>query len=259
MRRTIVSAILLPLLILYIMKLSAGWYAGLLVFSAFVALIEFTGMYRLSRPLKTATVLTGPLTIAVYYLRPEFAVYAFIFSLMALMSVRLFSVKDPSGALKDMAPAVVGLFYIPLLMLPQVNIRLIGPEWTIFYYGATWGADGMAYYVGSTMGKRKLYESVSPKKTVEGAIGSVIGGAMGTLVLLVFMDIKADVITALAIGFAVGAVAIIGDLVESMLKRDADIKDSGGLIPGGHGGFLDKMDSGLFSGPVFLAVYHLMK
>jgi phosphatidate cytidylyltransferase len=104
------------------------------------------------------------------------------------------------------------------------------------------------------MGKNKLYPSVSPKKTIEGAVGSVVGGILGTVITKTVFGIPGlTIIGAIAIGATLGITAIIGDLIESMFKRDAGIKDSGSYIPG-HGGVLDKLDGLLVSGPVLYLI-----
>jgi phosphatidate cytidylyltransferase len=107
----------------------------------------------------------------------------------------------------------------------------------------------MAYYIGKGFGKRKLYVEMSPNKTVAGATGSVIGGATGALLLQTVIVPQLTAPSAVFAGIMIGIVTIVGDLVESMFKRDAGVKDSGGIIPG-HGGVLDKVDGALFAGPV---------
>jgi phosphatidate cytidylyltransferase len=109
--------------------------------------------------------------------------------------------------------------------------------------------DSAAYYIGSAFGKNRLYPLVSPKKSIEGAIGGLFGSLCGTMLSkfiffpqLTFLD---AVITALVIG----TVGQTGDLFESLLKRSFGVKDSGTLIPG-HGGVLDRLDSILFAAPV---------
>ncbi len=109
--------------------------------------------------------------------------------------------------------------------------------------------DSAAYYTGSAFGKHRLYPLVSPKKSVEGAIGGLIGSLGGTLLAkftffpqLTFSD---AVVTALVIGM----VGQAGDLFESLLKRSFGVKDSGTIIPG-HGGVLDRLDSILFAAPI---------
>jgi phosphatidate cytidylyltransferase len=91
---------------------------------------------------------------------------------------------------------------------------------------------------------------MSPNKTVEGAIGSLIGGVIGTLLIKFTLLDGISLSHAVILGVAVGFASIIGDLVESMFKRDAGVKDSSSIVPG-HGGFLDKIDSVTFAGPVF--------
>ncbi|MBS1233330.1 MAG: phosphatidate cytidylyltransferase, partial [Nitrospirae bacterium] len=105
-----------------------------------------------------------------------------------------------------------------------------------------------AYYIGKSIGKRRLYREVSPNKTVAGAGGSVIGGMVGALLLRMLIVPQLGLLPTLFIGVMVGIISIIGDLVESMFKRDAGVKDSGAIIPG-HGGILDKIDGALFAGP----------
>jgi phosphatidate cytidylyltransferase len=107
----------------------------------------------------------------------------------------------------------------------------------------------MAYYIGKGIGKRKLYREVSPNKTVAGAAGSLIGGITGALILRALIVPQITASAALFIGATIGIISVIGDLIESMFKRDAGVKDSGIIIPG-HGGILDKIDGSLFAGPV---------
>jgi phosphatidate cytidylyltransferase len=180
-----------------------------------------------------------------------------VVSIMAVTVIRLFYRKNPVSSLSDIAPITVGLFYIPGLFSFQVLLRNAGPEWIIFLYASVWVADSLAYYIGRGVGKRRLYEKVSPNKTVAGAVGSVIGGAVGALLLRSIMVRNLSMSDAVLIGIMIGIVSIIGDLVESMFKRDAGVKDSGAIIPG-HGGMLDKVDGPLFAGPVLYWVLTVM-
>jgi phosphatidate cytidylyltransferase len=103
--------------------------------------------------------------------------------------------------------------------------------------------------MGKGLGKRKLYETVSPKKTIVGAYGSVIGAIFISLLFNVILSLGLSILQAVALGLVIGVVSIVGDLVESMFKRDSGIKDSGSVIPG-HGGILDKIDGLVFVSPV---------
>jgi phosphatidate cytidylyltransferase len=115
--------------------------------------------------------------------------------------------------------------------------------WTIFIIVSTKGADIFAYLVGKTFGKHMLCPRLSPKKTVEGALGGLLGSTIITWILVV-----GDPLARVALGLFVGFFAIAGDLFESIFKRDAQLKDSG-HIPG-LGGALDLIDSLLFTTPV---------
>jgi phosphatidate cytidylyltransferase len=117
-------------------------------------------------------------------------------------------------------------------------------------YAAVWGSDSMALYVGKSIGRTKLYVAMSPNKTVEGAVGSFIGGLIGVLLIKFTILDSMPLSTAIILGLVVSLSTIIGDLVESMFKRDAGVKDSSSIVPG-HGGFLDKIDSVTFAGPAF--------
>ena len=119
--------------------------------------------------------------------------------------------------------------------------------WLLFI--CTWSSDTFAYFVGVAIGSHKLASSISPKKTVEGFIGGVVGTtAMAVLVGHVFFSFPFIEMTIL--GFVLAIVATLGDLVESVMKRFAGIKDSGILLPG-HGGMLDRFDSIFYTAPVF--------
>ncbi|MFI5310691.1 MAG: phosphatidate cytidylyltransferase [Gemmatimonadales bacterium] len=118
----------------------------------------------------------------------------------------------------------------------------------------TWGTDSGAFFVGRAIGRRKLMPAVSPGKTVEGAIGGLLAAVLlsvlyGRYVLPPMAQLALPFWTALAFGALVSVAAQVGDLVESMLKRQAGVKDSSHLIPG-HGGMLDRVDSLLFTLPV---------
>lgn len=257
MKRLLVAALIIPPLILYIMKLSALWYAGILIAASTLAQYEFYTMYGLSRALKSASIVLGALIILSYYM-PGGLPAILIAGFLLLTALRLFEKKDPSSALKDLAPAAVGLLYIPLFLSVQMALRRNGPEWIVFLYGSVWLADGMAYFIGKTFGRRKLYESISPKKTVEGAFASVAGGALGAMILWRPLSMPISFSASMVVGAVMGAVAVLGDLVESMFKRDAGVKDSGAFLPGGHGGMLDKLDAALFAGPTLYWLITLM-
>ena len=247
-KRLAVSAVFLPLFYLYIMYLPSVFFFFLLLAVSLMALFEFCSMYHLEGIVKYTCLMFGSVILIVSYFEKAYFPDAIMVAAMAVIVMRLLLKRDPSSSLSDIAAPVIGLIYIPGLLSFQGQIRHMGAEWILFLYATVWVSDSMAYYIGKSIGKRRLYREVSPNKTVAGAGGSVIGGMVGALLLRMLIVPQLGLLPALFIGVMVGIISIIGDLVESMFKRDAGVKDSGAIIPG-HGGILDKIDGALFAGP----------
>jgi len=257
-KRLIVAVILLPLLYIYIMRLSAGYFFCLMAAVSLTALSEFYAMYRVTGILKYLGLVAGLAVLGASFFAREYLPDTVICSVMVIMAARLLFKRDPLSSLHDLAAPLIGILYVPGLILFQSHLRKIGPEWIIFLYATVWASDSMAYYLGKGMGKRKLYKEVSPNKTVAGAAGSLIGGAAGALIMMATIAPSLHATTAVLIGIIIGAISIIGDLIESMFKRDAGVKDSSIIIPG-HGGILDKIDGSLFTGPVLYWILMIIK
>jgi phosphatidate cytidylyltransferase len=142
----------------------------------------------------------------------------------------------------------IAVLYVGIMLGHLALLREIsqGARWVIMVLLITWAYDTGAYFTGRSLGHRPFMHHVSPNKTLEGVVGgllvsSVVGGLLAPLAL------GLQAWEGLALGFVLGAVAQTGDLVESMIKRQVEVKDSGALFPG-HGGLLDRIDSLLFSG-----------
>ncbi len=153
--------------------------------------------------------------------------------------------------LPDLGADALALMYLPLLLGHLVWLRGLpqGEWWVVWLLAVIFAGDTAAFYTGRTWGRRKLYPMVSPGKTWEGTLGGVagsfvLGGVAGRLLLP-----HASLPALLSLALALGLVGVLGDLFESMLKRQAQVKDAGQLLPG-HGGMLDRLDSLLFAGPV---------
>jgi len=246
MKRLITAVIFIPLFYLYVMKLPEGYFFGLLSVVALLGLYEFYSMFRLNTGLTVLSILGGLLFLYLSYRGFSGEIFNPItLFFIAIVLFRMFSRKDPKDALKETGIALTGLIYVIILITYQLKLRELGSQWIIYLYGVIWISDSSAYYVGSTIGKRRLYPSLSPKKTVEGAIGSLIGGGIGSVIIGKALDIEG---AGIILGIIIGGLCVIGDLIESMFKRDADVKDSSNLIPG-HGGVLDKIDSALLVAP----------
>lgn len=189
---------------------------------------------------------------------------AFLLSLalpcLFLMLLYLFRFQDMQSVTRDLAITLFGLLYLPLLLSHAVLLRALpeGRAWIFLVMFVVMASDSMAYFVGRTWGKHRLYEAVSPKKSIEGSCGGFAGGVLGALICKMAFFEELGAVDILFLGLGVGAFSQLGDLVESLLKRSFGVKDSGSLIPG-HGGILDRLDSLLFAFPVtyYYAVWGL--
>jgi phosphatidate cytidylyltransferase len=252
-KRLLVALILLPLFYFSVMGLPEWCFFALLLTASALAQWELYSMYRVTGLMKSSGMLFGVLMLAAAYLSTDPFPYVSMLAVMVIFAIRLFGVKDPASSLRDISFTLLTLLYIPGLLAFQFLLRDRGPQWIIFLYGCVWVSDSVAYYVGKSMGKRKLYREISPNKTVAGAVGSLMGGALSGWVLNMTLVRSMGTGESLVVGVIIGAVTIVGDLVESMFKRDAGVKDSSGIVPG-HGGILDKIDGVLFAGPVLYLV-----
>jgi phosphatidate cytidylyltransferase len=174
---------------------------------------------------------------------------AFNLVIVGLFSVFIYKANPLVGDI--IQKQVLGIVYIPLLLSFLIMIRREpdGMTWIYFLLAIIFAGDISAYYVGSYLGRHKLNPAVSPGKTIEGAIGGLVGnllaGAVGIYFFLPTLSWAIGIVFFLGVGIA----GQVGDLFESELKRSSSIKDSGGLLPG-HGGFLDRIDALLFASPV---------
>jgi phosphatidate cytidylyltransferase len=165
--------------------------------------------------------------------------------------------RNAKSRIAEMGATVLFLIYValPLSLWPGLHdFRLLerytaaGPLLLLFV--ATWFCDSGAYFIGKTFGRHKLFERASPNKTIEGAIGGFLFSAIPLFIIRVLGWAEPAVIDYIMLPVAVGVFGQIGDLLESLFKREIGVKDSSHFIPG-HGGVLDRFDSLLLSTPVF--------
>ncbi len=247
-KRLLTAAVLVPVFYLYITRLPGIWFDGLAAFMGMLALWEFLHFYGVRGVMKAVGMGLGLLFLASAALSGQAPPGVYAFLLLVTVTARLFK-TGPASALKDISPVVTALLYIPGLIVYQIFLRDFGAHWIIFLYGTVWIGDSAALYAGRSLGKRKLYPEVSPNKTIAGAVGSVIGGSAAGFAASLVFPLGISSVTAALLGLLMGTTAIAGDLVESMFKRDAGVKDSSSILPG-HGGMLDKLDGPLFSAPI---------
>ena len=164
--------------------------------------------------------------------------------------------KSPTP-IANIGSTLMGMLYValPLSLLILIPALLGNGVWNpwivIFYIFIIWTNDVFAYLFGITLGRHRLFERISPKKSWEGFFGGLLGAmAMGYVASLV---LEADAMTWIGLALVAAIAGVFGDLVESLFKRSVDLKDSGNFIPG-HGGWLDRFDALIFSAP-FAFVY----
>ncbi len=172
-------------------------------------------------------------------------------------TIRLFAEKPTVHAMKAISRTLLGPLYVGFLLCHAILLREKIPQGTFFLFLAvacTFLSDTGAMFGGMVFGRHPLAPTVSPKKTIEGGVLGVLTGPPSALaVQAVFSSLggEAQFSTGhlLLLGFLIGVASLVGDLVESLCKRDAGVKDSGVFFPG-HGGVLDRLDSLLFSIPM---------
>jgi phosphatidate cytidylyltransferase len=189
---------------------------------------------------------------------PFFDNFNFLILFVVVISlIELF--RNNGSAIYNLGGTLFGVMYLGLFASALVGIREFYPSFGDLYYRggyiiisvfiSIWVCDSAAYYAGTAFGRHKLFPRVSPKKSWEGAIFgfifSIISMIAARFIILDFLSWNSTVI----LGVIIGIIGQLGDLVESLLKRDAGVKDSSNIIPG-HGGIFDRFDSLLFTAPV---------
>ena len=254
-QRLLTAAVGLPLLIFFLVYAGPGLFAGLVCVCSAIGLHEFYRMALAKERTGEAmlAVALGVSYVAALLFCPHPAVGqgALVAAMLALCVLFLFRFRTLEAVGRDLALALFGLLYVPLLLGHAGLLRQLefGREWIFLVLMTVMASDSLAYFVGMAFGRRRLYEAISPKKSVEGAIGGLAGGVLGSFVAGMWLLPQLSGIDVLILGIGVGAFSQVGDLVESMLKRSFGVKDSGTIIPG-HGGLLDRLDSLLFAFPV---------
>jgi phosphatidate cytidylyltransferase len=155
-------------------------------------------------------------------------------------------------ALPRSALLVTGVVYVFGAWKCALPLHRLNPHWLMYALIVNWVGDIGAFYVGRTFGRHRLAERVSPKKSWEGAIAAVVTAVLIAGAYLVYFVPGVGVLEAIALTAVANVAGQLGDLCESAMKRGAGVKDSGSILPG-HGGFLDRVDSTLFSLPVIYA------
>jgi phosphatidate cytidylyltransferase len=160
---------------------------------------------------------------------------------------------------------LLGYIMLPFIFITKISFGIndYNPKIIIGLFILIWTNDTFAYIVGKSIGKNKLFERISPKKTIEGFLGGIIFAVFaGYLISKYYIKARPEfseksILIWVSIAVIVGVMGTIGDLIESKFKRIAGVKDSGAIMPG-HGGILDRLDSVIFVAPIIFLFYQIL-
>jgi phosphatidate cytidylyltransferase len=260
------SALVLGPLSLYLV------YIGKIYFLTFIIVVSLFSINEFHKFLKAKNThifqidyIAVPVIIYLFYIGEIelISIFAIVFSLIYL----LIELKRlPKSPIRSSSGFLLSLVYLGLFLGTAVGIREMyhqvfnveyvqGAYFLFMILVGIWSCDSFAYFGGSLFGKHKLYPKVSPKKSIEGALFGFIGTVISVYLFQKYLLPEIPTTVTILIMLLVGIFGQIGDLIESLFKRDAGIKDSGSTIPG-HGGVLDRLDSFVFVTPIiFLLIY----
>ncbi|MFC1873259.1 phosphatidate cytidylyltransferase [Chloroflexota bacterium] len=260
-RRTITSlcAILLLVPAVYFEQQPVPWFTILASVCALLAAFEFYRMVAASKvnPFTYFGLIWTLLLILSPHFDYDFLIPLLITSAIIIPLICLLLYKPNGEASTRWAWTIAGIFYIGWLVSYLVSLRNIegGRDWLFFALFITFSSDIAAFLIGRAFGKHHLAPTISPNKTWEGAIGGAVAAIITSLILVNILNLPINYGQGILLGFFVSIFGQIGDLVESLLKRNMGVKDSGNLMPG-HGGFLDRIDSVVFAG--ILVYYYVI-
>ncbi len=237
-------------------------YIGGYVTGATMLLLSMGGVFEILRVYKihnSALAVVTYIATAVYYGLLFFDLKQFIipFILVFILSVlAVYVLTFPRFDDKQTFAAIVSFFYVTVMLSYVYQIRQLkhGLALVVMIFVSSWINDTCAYFTGVLLGKHKMAPVLSPKKSVEGLIGgivgaAVIGGLYGIFFTKKVYELNNGPLLFAAIGAIGACIAVIGDLAASAIKRNNDVKDYGRLIPG-HGGIMDRFDSIIFTAPI---------
>lgn len=257
--RFAVAAVALPPLIGAVYMDSPHYVWGVVFVASLIAMYEYLAMGLEDETDRRVSLVIGAVSCALlYWLKPSFqpALIAVVVAFLPTTLYYLFrfgDLKDVADRLHTSVMAIVygGLMFSFLALLKRMVEPMAGGDVIILILLTAWLSDTGGYFAGKYLGKRKLYEAVSPKKTWAGSIGGVAAVLIGAAV---FKELRIhDAISWLDLILLCGPGAVLGqlgDLCESLVKRSRGVKDSGSILPG-HGGILDRVDAILFIAPYF--------
>jgi phosphatidate cytidylyltransferase len=259
-QRVITAAVGVPV-IFFAIWFGVPWFSLLIAAATLAGTYEFYHMVSSSHKgypltyfglLWALAVILNPL---VFYYK-NFNALPIIMTLAVMISLVWILFHSPRAeAFHDWAWTVAGVLYVAWMLSYWLNLRGLedGKSWVYLALFTTFANDTGSFLVGRAKGKHKLTPAISPGKTWEGAVGGLLSAILGAIIVMTALNLTLAFTIkywqVILLGFLVSLFAQLGDLVESLLKRNMEVKESGKLLPG-HGGILDRFDSLIFVGPV---------
>jgi phosphatidate cytidylyltransferase len=219
-----------------------------------------------AKPLRWMGMCTSVFIADYYFVQPDITSHQFLGGIIVIVLLtviwELFSNKENSG--QNISATMAGILFVPILLGTAIDIRqfdsLMGTQLTLALVLSVWACDSAAFIFGTKFGDTKIFPRVSPNKSWAGSIAGLIA-SLSVFQLFYYQGWLGDYFSmkdAIVFGIITGVFGQIGDFAESLLKRDADVKDSGTLLQG-HGGVLDRFDSLIFATPLtYLYIHFLM-
>ena len=270
----ILSALVLAPLVILIIWAGGWWLVGLIAFAVVIGIHEMTALFKAGgfhpRFLVAALMGLGFVAAEVFQAQVSVNLIGVVLGMGTLLALVIAVVlPDRTGALGAWAVTLASAVYVGMLLTYFLSLRTLvtplqdsplaalgldsGAAWVYAVVAVTWASDTGAYFAGRAFGRRKMSPLLSPKKTWEGLAGGVLAAVAAGVLIVLLVGLPIGLAGGIIIGVLGALGGTFGDLAESLLKRQAGIKDSGKLIPG-HGGLLDRIDSLLFTGPL---IYYL--
>lgn len=264
--RTLVGIVGIPIIF-------GSIYLGNYFFLTLILIIQCVALYELFNLLESKSIkplrIVGfvsliSITLSFYFLSPNGILCVMVLSFVLCLLGGLF--RPVEGATKDIAATVFSYLYLSLLscfiLIRNQAFTNPYPEYNfgkliMLVFIAIWVCDTFAYLFGSMLGKNPLFKRVSPNKTWEGGIAGLLGAILTVYFLCALWIPEMSLLSRIIIGFIVGFFGQLSDLIESLFKRDAGIKDSSNILPG-HGGFLDRFDSPILIAPILYVYLNLL-
>ncbi|MCS6803709.1 MAG: phosphatidate cytidylyltransferase [Blastocatellia bacterium] len=263
-QRLLTAFIVIPLLV-YIIWWGPAWAFNLIVLLAvLIGVREFQLMAEkvgYQGPRWVAWLGSAGVVIGVWLDRPGLTEASLAATMAVGMIAHIAYRHSIETALVSTSATIAGVVYVAVLASYLIRVRMIdngvtalSAQLLLFFLLVNWAADTSAMLIGKRFGRRPLLPVISPKKTVEGGLGGLLGSLVGAgLAHLLFFP-QMPLRHALLLALVMGAVGQVGDWCESLLKRSAKIKDAASILPG-HGGMLDRLDSLLFNAPILYYYY----